>query len=110
MKIFFTFYFLLFILQGTLMSATLKQIDYNNTNIATIFEKNKNLPIFNLQLIFTNSGYIQDGVNPGITNIVSQLLNEGTKKDGAVNLNKKRMILIMLHLQIYSNLHIKIHL
>lgn len=89
MKRFFSFYFLLFTLQGILMSATLKQIDYNNTTIATIFEKNKNLPIFNLQLVFTNGGYINDGSNPGITNIVSQLLNEGTKKDGAVNFARK---------------------
>jgi len=85
----FTFYFLLFTLQGILMSATLKQIDYNNTKIATIFEKNKNLPIFNLQLVFTNSGYIKDEKNAGITNIVSQLLNEGTKKDGAVDFARK---------------------
>jgi len=89
MKKFFTFYFLLFTLQGILMSATLKQIDYNNTTIATIFEKNKNLPIFNLQLVFTNGGYINDGSNPGITNIVSKLLNEGTKTDGAVNFARK---------------------
>jgi predicted Zn-dependent peptidase len=85
----FTFYFLLFILQGILMSATLKHIDYNNTQIATIFEKNKNLPIFNLQLVFTNSGYINDGNLAGITNIVSQLLNEGTKVDGSVNFARK---------------------
>jgi predicted Zn-dependent peptidase len=85
----FSFFFLLFILQGTLMSATLKQINYNNTTIATIFEKNNNLPIFNLQLVFTNSGYINDQNNPGITNIVSKLLNEGTKKDGAVNFARK---------------------
>ncbi len=85
----FTFTLLLFTLQGILMSATLKHINYNDTTIATIFEKNKNLPIFNLQLVFTNSGYINDGVNPGITNIVSKLLNEGTKKDGAVNFARK---------------------
>ena len=71
------------------MSATLKQIDYNNTEIATIYEKNKNLPIFNLQLVFTNSGYINDNTKPGITNIISQLLNEGTKTDGAVNFARK---------------------
>lgn len=71
------------------MSTTLKHIDYNNIKIATLFEKNKNLPIFNLQLIFTNSGYIQDQLNPGITNIISKMLNEGTKKDGAVKFARK---------------------
>ena len=71
------------------MSATLKQIDYNNTKIATIYEKNKNLPIFNLQLVFTNSGYINDNKKAGITNIVSQLLDEGTKTDGSVKFARK---------------------
>ena len=67
------------------MSATLKEIKNNNTNIPVIFEKNNNLPIFNLQLVFQNSGYIQDGITPGITNLSAKILNEGTKKDGAIN-------------------------
>jgi len=71
------------------MSTTLKHIDYNKIKIATLFEKNNNLPIFNLQLIFTNSGYIQDGKNSGITSVVSKMLNEGTKKDGAVKFARK---------------------
>ena len=66
------------------MSATLKEISNNNTNIPVIFEKNNNLPIFNLQLVFQNSGYIQDKKNIGITNLTAKILNEGTKKDGAI--------------------------
>jgi predicted Zn-dependent peptidase len=81
--------FSIFILQGLLMSATLKQIPYNDKKIATIFEKHKSLPIFNLQLVFTNGGYIGDDKLPGITNLVAQLLNEGTKKDGAVGFARK---------------------
>lgn len=67
------------------MSATLKEIHNNNTNIPVIFEKNNNLPIFNLQLVFQNSGYINDKKNIGITNLTAKILNEGTKKDGAIN-------------------------
>lgn len=67
------------------MSATLKEITNNNTNIPVIFEKNNNLPIFNLQLIFQNSGYINDKDKIGITNLTAKILNEGTKKDGAIN-------------------------
>jgi predicted Zn-dependent peptidase len=67
------------------MSATLKEISSNNTNIPVIFEKNDNLPIFNLQLVFQNSGYINDKKNIGITNLTAKFLNEGTKKDGAIN-------------------------
>ena len=67
------------------MSATLKEIQNNNTNIPVIFEKNNNLPIFNLQLVFQNSGYINDQDKIGITNLTAKILNEGTKKDGSVD-------------------------
>jgi len=79
----------LFITQGILMSATIKEIKHNNTKIPVIFEKNKSLPIFNLQLVFTNSGYINDDNLPGIRSVISKILNEGTKKDGAVNFARK---------------------
>jgi len=67
------------------MSATLKNIEQNNTNIPVIFEKNNSLPIFNLQLVFQNSGYINDKKNIGITNLSAKILNEGTKKNGSIN-------------------------
>ena len=67
------------------MPATLKEIQKNNTNIPVIFEKYNALPIFNLQLVFQNSGYMNDKKNIGITNITAKILNEGTKKDGAIN-------------------------
>ena len=66
------------------MSATLKKIQFYNTNVPVIFEKNNNLPIFNLQLVFQNSGYINDSNSIGITNLTAKMLNEGTKKDGAI--------------------------
>ena len=67
------------------MSAILKEIQNNNTNIPVIFEKYSAIPIFNLQLVFENSGYMNDKTNIGITNITAKILNEGTKKDGAIN-------------------------
>ncbi|MGK0255826.1 MAG: zinc protease, partial [Arcobacteraceae bacterium] len=67
------------------MSATLKEIQNNNTNIPVIFEKYNALPIFNLQLVFQNSGYMNDKENIGITNITAKILNEGTKDEGAIN-------------------------
>lgn len=78
-----------FILQGTLMGATIKNISYNGKKIPVIYEKHKTLPIFNLQLVFKNSGYINDQKNPGLTNLTAKLLNEGTKKDGAVKFARK---------------------
>ena len=77
------------LLQGTLMSATLKNIEQNNTNIPVIFEKHKTLPIFNLQLVFKNSGYINDTKLAGLTNITAKILDEGTKTLGAVEFARK---------------------
>ncbi|MEA3384248.1 MAG: pitrilysin family protein [Campylobacterota bacterium] len=71
------------------MAATLKNIKHNNTDIPVIFEKHNTLPIFNLQLVFKNSGYINDIKQPGLTNVTAKLLNEGTLKDGAINFARK---------------------
>jgi zinc protease len=83
-KIYFLFYFILFI-QGTLMGASIKHITIDDKKIPVVFEKHNSLPIFNLQLVFKNSGYSQDNNNPGITSLLSTILNEGTLKDGSVN-------------------------
>ena len=86
----FTISTLLFtLLQGTLMSATLKNIEQNTTDIPVIYEKHKTLPIFNLQLVFKNSGYINDAKLAGLTNISAKILNEGTKALGAVEFARK---------------------
>ncbi len=65
------------------MSASLKHINIKGVNIPVIFEQNKNLPILNLQLVFKNSGYIQDGNSSGLASMSAKLLNEGTKKLGS---------------------------
>jgi len=64
------------------MSATLSQIDINNTKIPLIFEEDKNLPIVSMQLIFKNAGSLTDKKD-GLVSVVAKLLNEGTKKDGS---------------------------
>jgi len=79
------FILLFFITQGIMMSATLHEIRNQDTNIPVIFEKNDNLPIFNLQLVFQNSGYINDKKNIGISNLTAKILNEGTKKNGTID-------------------------
>ncbi len=71
------------------MSATITNIKLKNNEIPIIFEKSEKLPIFNLQLVFKNSGYLTDGNNSGITSIASKILNEGTKKDGATKFAQK---------------------
>lgn len=85
----FTYLSLIILTQGALMSATLENLEYKKNNIPVIFEKHKTLPIFNMQLIFKNSGYINDLKYPGITNLTAKMLNEGTKIDGAIEYARK---------------------
>ena len=71
------------------MSATIKHIDIKGVQIPVIFEEQKTLPILNLQLVFQNSGYIQDKNKSGLVSLSSKLLNEGTKELGATNFAQK---------------------
>jgi predicted Zn-dependent peptidase len=80
----FKFLLTLFTIQGLLVSATIKHITINNQDIPVIFEKQTTLPTYNLQLVFQNSGYIQDKNKSGLCNISSSLLNEGTKALGSI--------------------------
>ena len=83
------FLFIIALIQGILMSATIKTITVSDKKIPIIFEKYNSLPIFNLQLVFKNSGYIKDGKISGLTNLTAKILNEGTLKDGAVKFARK---------------------
>lgn len=65
------------------MGATIKHIDIKGIQVPIIFEEQKSLPILNLQLVFQNSGYMQDKEKSGLVNLSSKLLNEGTKELGA---------------------------
>lgn len=65
------------------MAATIKHIDIKGIQVPIIFEEQKSLPILNLQLVFKNSGYIQDKDKSGLVSLSSKLLNEGTKELGA---------------------------
>ena len=65
------------------MGVTINHIDVKGIQIPVIFEEQKSLPILNLQLVFKNSGYIQDGNKSGLVSLSSKLLNEGTKELGS---------------------------
>lgn len=66
------------------MSAKIKQLNIKGLKIPVIFEKQEALPIVNIQLVFTNSGSIQDKKKAGLAKLSSKLLNEGTKSLGSV--------------------------
>lgn len=71
------------------MGAIIKHIDIKGVQIPVIFEEQKSLPILNLQLVFQNSGYIQDKNKSGLASLSSKLLNEGTKELGATKFAEK---------------------
>lgn len=71
------------------MGASIKSVSYDGIKIPAIYEKHKTLPIFNLQLIFKNSGYINDKNTPGLAGLTAKILNEGTLTDGAVKFARK---------------------
>ena len=79
---------LLTLLQGILMSATLSPIKIENREVPIIFEEDKNLPIVYMQLVFKNSGFLQD-TKDGLAKLSSKLLNEGTLKDGSIGFATK---------------------
>ena len=70
------------------MAADLSQLKIKNREVPFIFEEDKNLPIVSMQLIFKNSGSLSD-TEDGLTKISAALLNEGTKKEGAVGFATK---------------------
>jgi len=85
----FSIIFFITLTQGTIMAATIDTLELKNTKIPLIFEKSDTLPIFNLQLVFKNSGSMIDGDKNGLTTLTSKILNEGTKKDGATQFATK---------------------
>jgi hypothetical protein len=65
------------------MAATIKHIDINGLDIPVIFEKDKRLPIANMQFVFTNAGSIQNTDIAGLARFSAKVMNEGTKKLGS---------------------------
>ncbi|SMC10107.1 Predicted Zn-dependent peptidase [Nitratiruptor tergarcus DSM 16512] len=84
------FVFLLILLvQGVLMSAELKHIEIKGVKIPVIYEKDTNLPIAGLQIVFQKSGSIEDGELPGLAKMSAKMLSQGTKSLGNVGFAKK---------------------
>ncbi len=88
-KIFFKYITIFLCLQGILMATSIEHIDIKGVKVPVIFEQDRNLSILNLQLVFKNSGYIQDGQHSGLASISAKLLNEGTKRLGSIKFAQK---------------------
>lgn len=76
--------FLLILTLGQiLMAATIEKITINNTEVPLIYEEDKRLPIVSMQIVFINSGHIEDANLSGLAKLSSKVMNEGTKTLGS---------------------------
>lgn len=66
------------------MASTLDYIEVNGIKIPFIFEEDKRLPLLSMQLIFTGSGSVDEGLKAGLARSTAKMLNEGSLKRGSV--------------------------
>jgi predicted Zn-dependent peptidase len=71
------------ILGQILMAATLEKITIDETKVPLIYEEDKRLPIVSMQIVFINSGHIEDANISGLAKLSAKMLNEGTKELGS---------------------------
>jgi len=75
---------ILMIAQGVLLSSSISDLKIGDVNVPLIYEKDENLPIITMQVVFKNGGSLSDGNLSGVARISPKILNEGTKKLGSV--------------------------
>jgi predicted Zn-dependent peptidase len=76
--------FIMIVLQGVLLSSTIESVAVDGVEVPIIIEQDKTLPIVSMQVVFQNSGSIEDKALPGVAKFTAKMLNEGTKSLGAV--------------------------
>ncbi|WP_373069585.1 M16 family metallopeptidase [Sulfurimonas sp.] len=65
------------------MAAKVEYIKVDDLKIPVIFEKDKRLPLVNMQFVFQNSGSIEDDDKAGLAKLSASMMGEGTKKLGS---------------------------
>ncbi len=65
-------------------NSSVEALKVKDIEVPMIYERDSNLPIVTMQLVFKASGYIEDGEKWGLSRMSSQILNEGSLKRGAV--------------------------
>ncbi len=75
-------------LQGIVMGVELKHIETKGAKIPVLFEKSNYLPIVSFQLVFTDAGHLSE-TKDAQADMTAKILNEGTKKEGAVGFAQK---------------------
>jgi len=80
----FAFYIILVMGQVVMAETTVEQVEVNGVDVPMIYERDARLPIVSMQLVFGQSGSIDDGEAPGLAKVTASMLSEGTKQRGAV--------------------------
>ena len=81
---------LLIVLQGLVMAASLTEIKMKDTTLPVVFEEGNYIPIVSIQLVFNNAGHLSNPQGKdGLADMAARLMNEGTKKEGAVGFATK---------------------
>lgn len=70
------------------MGVELKHIETKGAKIPVLFEKSNYLPIVSFQLVFTDAGHLSE-TKDAQADMTAKILNEGTKKEGAVGFAQK---------------------
>lgn len=65
------------------MATTINYVDVKGVKVPLIFEENRNLPLVSMQVVFQNSGSINDDKMPGLVKLSAKMMNEGSKKRGS---------------------------
>jgi len=71
------------------MASTINYITVEGVQVPLIHEEDTRLPMVSMQLIFRQSGSIEDGKLPGLAKISAKMMNEGTKKLGSIGFAKE---------------------
>jgi zinc protease len=65
------------------MATSIETVTLGGVKVPLIYELDNRLPIVSMQVVFENSGHVEDGNISGLARMSSKLLNEGTKKLGS---------------------------
>jgi len=71
------------------MASSINYITVEGVKVPLIHEEDTRLPMVSMQLVFRDSGSIEDGALPGLAKISAKMMNEGTKKLGSIGFAKE---------------------
>jgi len=74
---------IIFLIQGWLMSAVIKELKVAGVKVPVIYERDNSLPMVSLEIVFRNSGSLEDGEHEGLASFTSKMFTEGTKELGS---------------------------